>query len=533
MAAGARRRRALASAGLVWTSAALACVALASPVWAADQFTIDPTPDSFGAVVTDTAGNGYVAWEHAGTGGAADQPMFCKLAPSASHCAHPVSLSLPGAGAGDQSNALAPFPILGPGSTVWVVASRYVLDDTLIWTSSDGGATFGAPHEIPYIPSCPCSYSYAGLTGVDDSLPITLAYATYNRQRYLTASGQPSVYWLESSNNPGLGFSLDDTAEVSGGALGASTFTFSNPGGGGVGGSALGTTSVGEVVEAYWLDTTPPKLAYYAFYAHNPHPIAPQAGWTGPTVLGAGYMPRLADGAAGLFMLSSDSIEGAEQPAAIDLRSYDTTKHAFGAPARLAVTPSGVGSLFRGGGLGENYDTGELAAVWPTFSGADMMRLYLSTDGGKRFTPAQYVATVGDSYADFDNARVAIADDGTGFVTFQDARGLEVADLYALSRQFQTLHVHRAFVRVPATCPAPQQRCKVTVTLRRTHTGKIAHGSATVSAGTTRVLKLSLSGAAVALLGSHHGRLGAVITVVLRVPGASAHTTSGPVTLRG
>jgi hypothetical protein len=87
---------------------------------AADQFTIDPTPDSFGAVVTDTADNGYVAWEHVGTGGVADQPMFCKLAPAASRCAHPFSLSLPGAGAGAQSNALQLFPILGPGSTVWV-----------------------------------------------------------------------------------------------------------------------------------------------------------------------------------------------------------------------------------------------------------------------------------------------------------------------------------------------------------------------------------------------------------------------------
>lgn len=536
----ARERLACRWVALLVTGIAVVCGSVAGRAWAADQFTIDRSPDSFGAAVTDKAGNGYVAWEHAGSGGDADLPMFCKLAPGARRCVHPITLALPGSGAGAEANALALFPILGPGSTVWVVTSRYVLDDTLIWTSSDGGATFSGPYEIPYNPNCPpvpCpSYSYAGLTEIDDALAVTLGYATYDRQVYLTSKGQPSVYWLESSNNPGLGFNLDDTAEISGGAAGTSEFTFANPGGGGVGGSALGTTSVGEVVEAYWLDTTPPKLAYYYFHEPSmPVPISPQGGWAGPVTLGAGYLPRLADGAAGLFMLSSDSVHNAAQPTAVDIRSYSTATHTFGAPRTLARTGAGVADLFRGGGLAENYDTGELAAVWPQFSdtGTQFMRLWLSAHGGTRFSPAQYIATVGDSYADFDNARVAIADNGTGFVTFQDARGLQVADLYPVGSQWRTLRRTSRVVKVPVSCPAPKGRCKVTVMLSGKPAGKLASGHFKIGAGATATLGVPLDAAALSLLASHHGPLSATLTVVVHPPGASFHTTKTTVEIRG
>jgi hypothetical protein len=538
----ARSRLAVRWAALLAMSTATVCGLVAARAWAADQFTIDRNPDSFGAVVTDQAGNGYVAWEHAGSGGAADVPMFCKLAPGVRRCAHPTRLALPGSGQGAQANALALFPILGPGQAVWVVTSRYVLDDTLIWTSGDGGRSFGAPAEIPYTPNCPpsgpcpLSYSYAGLTQIDDGLPIALNYATYDRQVYLTGTGLPSVYWLESSNNPGLGFNIDDTAEISGGSAGTSEFTFDNPGGGGVGGSALGTTSVGEVVEAYWLDTTPPKLAYYYFHEPpKPVPISPQSGWAGPVTLGAGYLPRLADGTGGLFLLSSDSIHGAGQPTAVDVRSYSTATHTFGPASTLARTGAGIADLFRGGGLAENYDTGELAAVWPRFSntGTQFMRLWLSTHGEKRFSAAQYIATVGDSYSDFDNARVAIADHGTGFVTFEDAGGLEVADLYPLGAQWQTLRRTPSVVKVPVSCPAPKGHCKVTVTLAREPAGKLASGHSEIGAGATSTLRVPLAAAALSLLASHHGPLRATLTIVLQPPSTSPHTTKTTVELRG
>ncbi len=357
----------------VLVSAGLACLTFAPGALAADQFTLDPMPDSIGPVVTDAAGNGYVAWEHASSAGGADVPMFCRLVPGAHSCAHPIALSLPDPADGSEASALAPFPILGPGATVWVAASRYVMDDTLVWTSSDGGATFGPPYQIPYVPdcsnggTCQLSFSFANHTGVDDMLPVTPSYATYDRQLYPAGGGAPSVGWLEATNNPGLGFNFDDTAETAGGPEGATEFSFSNTGAGGVTGSALGTTATGDVVEAYSLLTSPPTLAYYPFNAPTADPVSPQTGWSGPTVIGHGDAPRLSDGAAGLFMLSADS-SGTGQANLIDVRQYSTASHSFGAAHTLGKFPASAGSLFGGGGLGENYDTGELAAAWPSFA---------------------------------------------------------------------------------------------------------------------------------------------------------------------
>jgi hypothetical protein len=506
-----------------------ACIAIfgllpAGPALAADQFTLDPGASTFGAVVTDPAGNGYVAWEHGGTGGAPDTPMFCKLPPGATRCSHPIALALPTPG-DMYGSADQVFPILGPGSTVWVVTSRYVRSDTLIWTSSDGGKTFGPPYRIPYIPDCVgappgCvpSNSYADKTDGDDMLPITPTYQTYDRQTYLTSSGQPSVYFLESSNNPGLGFNLDNTNETAGGPPGATEFSFSNPGPGGVGGSALGTTASGDVVEAYWLNPLDPKLGYYSFDHPNANPISPQSGWSPPTIIGGGQFPRMADGAAGMFMLSVDSVGSSSTPTVVDLRHWNETTHAFGAPRQLQTR---AGSL--SGGLGENYDTGELAAVWAQGGSTDLMRLYISTDGGKKFAPAQDVATIGFAYGGPDNARVAIADHGTGFVTFQDHRGLEVADLFPISTQYRTLHVHEGLAGVTVTCPAPKGSCKIELSLASKQLGKIASGKFKLAAGATKTFKLNVSSL------SKPAR--ATLTVVIHPPGVSAHTTTSKVTV--
>lgn len=517
------RIRAL-TAVLAGASMAITGLLSSSTAFAADQFTLDSGTSTFGAVVTDPAGNGYIAWEHGGTGGAPDTPMFCKLPPGATKCAHPITLALPSPG-DIYGSADQVFPILGPGSVVWVVTSRYVRSDTLIWTSGDGGRTFGSPYVIPYIPSCDSqppgcveSYSYADLTDGDDMLPVTPSYQTYNRQLYLTSGGQPSVYFLESSNNPGLGFNIDNTNETRGGPPGATQFTFSNPGGGGVGGSALGTTASGDVVEAYWVNPDNPKLGYYSFNHPNPNPIAPQGGWSAPTIIGGGQYPRMADGAAGMFMLSLDSVGSSSTPSVVDIRRWNETTHTFEGPLQLQKHG---GSL--SGGLGENYDTGELAAVWAQES-SGLMRLYLSTDGGKKFAPAEDIATVGASYGSptLDNARVAIGDNGTGFVTFVDARGLEVADLFPISSQYRKLRVHKGKAAVTVTCPAPKGKCRIKMTLTSKKLGKVASRKLKLAAGTTKTFNLNVSALAKPVR--------ATLAIVIRLPGGSTHTiTSRPI----
>jgi hypothetical protein len=239
----------------------------------------------------------------------------------------------------------------------------------------------------------------------------------------------------------------------------------------------------------------------------------------------------MAGGAAGLFMLSEDSLKTA-QPTAVDLRRYDPATRSFGAPLRLANGPASTPEPFAGGGLAENYDTGEIAAVWPQFSpsGSSLMRLYLSTSGGAHFSPAEYIATVGDGYPGMDNARLAIADGGSGFVTFQDANGLQVADLNPSAAQYGTLKSDGRVVDVPVTCPDPRQACRFSAKLTRGR-GRalvlIAGGSLSVAAGATRTLALGLRSAGVALLGSGHGRFPADLTIVLHGSAGTSTITAG------
>jgi hypothetical protein len=516
---------------------ALACVLALTPgvADAANRFTIDANPDSLGAIATDRAGDGYITWEHQTMGLAASVPMFCKLPPGATSCANPIELALPEAAFGEVANAQQVFPILGPGSVVWVVTGRYVGGDTLIWTSTDGGDSFGAAHEIPYVPTCApaaryCipSFSWADKNDIDDVLPVTPSLTTYERQTYLTG-GQPSVSWLESSNNPGLGFNISNTAETLGGPAGLSEFTFSNPGPGVVTGSTLGTTGSGDVVEAYWLDDKPPEIGYYAYLRPNSHGITPQTGWTGPGFVAQGYLPRLASGARGLFMASADGSSTA--PATIDVRRFDEATQSFGAPQQLGDSGQ---SLYRGGGIGENVSTGELGVVWPTFTQrADVMRLFLSDDGGRRFSPALPIAGVEGGYIAFDNARVSISDNGTGFVTFWDGRGLQVASLMPTASQFGRLTVGGGSVAVPVTCPAPRRPCTVRIQMTQIGFGAVAKGTFRMRPGATSNVRVRVTGPGAAKLAAAGGRLTTDFLMKLSVPGAPPYSVRARATLVG
>lgn len=529
---------------------------LAGPAAASNQFTLDTDPDSFGAIVTDASGNAYITWNH--TANPTDVPTFCKLAPGAHHCTYRVALSVPGAPS-NEAASLQPFPILLPNGVVLVVASRSIEGDTLYWTSTNGGQSFGAPYDIPYITSSDCptycngSYPYTGLDNVDDLVAVNWTNSDlYDQGKPTgllpgseTASGVPAVWWLQSSWNIGLGFN-DSGNNIAGcGGQGACEFTFDNPGtsvaGSTIGASGFGSASRGapsDWVEAYWTETTPFSLDYY--YYSPPSAFADQGAWSGPHSVGLGYEPRLAGGSSGLFLLSVDSPSGAGDPGVVALRKYDPASHAFGSPLTLVHESSPSTYLFDGGGLGENLETGELAAVWPHIGGGapDALKLYLSSDGGRHFSAAQEIATA-PAFGIGDNARVAIANHGTGFVTFRDNRGLQVADLYPSNAEYATLVsttlAHSVqVVDVPVTCPAPKGDCTGEVSLAHPHGsqgGIVASQHFSVTAGTTTV-RIRLNRTGDGLLAAGRGRFGATLTIVLHQTGAANHTITAPVTVK-
>jgi hypothetical protein len=416
-----RRARRL-TVGLLGISFALALPAAAQ---ADNLFTLDSQADTGGQIVTESNGTGYVAWDRpAPSASEPDVVLFCKI-PRGGTCTAPITLPLP---AGPNEEIIQPFPVLGstPG-VVYVVGPRYVKDeDTVIWTSTDGGQTFSAPNRV--------HSASPDKTGVGDVLldPNTPAGA-----------GSTEDYFGMAFNNPGLGFGFTAN-EIT---AGTTSFTFENPGPGGVASSTLGYVTgtiedtfthkqIHPEVEAYYnLSAPAPEVFFYRYYAKGGNVDGEEKGWEGPIKVSNGYVPRLAGGPKGLFMLSTDIAPGESleaQPSAIDVRKFNETTHTFGEPVQIAKIATSAGTLFNSGDIYENPETGVLYVAQPVIDGEGnyVMRLWESSDEGQTFHGERNIATIGFGYKEIP--RLAVAADGQGWLAFNDAGGLEVANLNAL-----------------------------------------------------------------------------------------------------
>jgi hypothetical protein len=165
--------------------------------------------------------------------------------------------------------------------------------------------------------------------------------------------------------------------------------------------------------------------------------------------------------------------------------------------------------------LGQSYTTGELGVVWPDVAGDDaLMSLFLSTDGGAHFSGGQAIAQVGNGYAVNDNARVAVAANGAGYVTWEDGGGLHVADLEPLTNAYERIKVHHpGLLELPVTCESPKGPCDASATVRAKGS-KIATGHRKVPSAMTKILVLRLNATGVSLLSkARHHQLKALVTL--------------------
>jgi hypothetical protein len=404
---------------------AVVALALPAAAQANNLFTLG-SKASTNAIVTEAKGTGYAAWVQPAANPATEPEvvLFCEI-PRGGTCTAPITLPLP---SGTYEEIIQPFPVLGshPG-VVYVVGPRYIKNEyTLIWTSTDGGKTFSPAKSI--------HSASPGKTGVGDVLldPNTPASA-----------GPTEDYFGMAFNNPGLGFGFTANEITSG----KTSFTFANPGEGGVASSTLGYVThtvedsftklqIHPEVEAYYnLSSPAPEVFFYRYYAKGGNVDGEESGWEGPFKVSDGYVPRLAGGPKGLFMLSTDIAPGESleaQPSAIDVRKFNETTHTFEAPVMIAKIPTSAGTLFNSGDIYENPETGFLYVAQPVINGAGnyVMRLWESTNGGETFTGERDIAAIGFGYSEIP--RLAVAADGQGWLTFKDAGGLEVADLSAL-----------------------------------------------------------------------------------------------------
>ena len=412
---------------LLATAGALA--ALPGAASAQNVGTLDTNAATPGHLAQDAAGTAYIAWTRKAATGAAETPEFCKVPKGGSACTAPITLPVPAPAESVDSPAGA-FPVLGSGSTVYVVAPSYVQDYVLLYTSTNGGASFG-PAQV-----------------------VTGSYSNRSNPTDVLLSGSE---FLIGAYNAGLGFSALSTSGTGTGEL-----QLAEPGPGGVAAASLGLDSAGNPVQAWYNLNSGQYSLDFAHYNGSGSRMS-EANWTGAQEVTKGYVPRLAGGASGLFLLSEDYNSPTEAYAsAVEVRKY--TGSSFGAPVRLFDDKHA--ELFDGGAMAQS-PAGHLAVVWPQFGGSQgEMRLLLSSNGGASFTSAPNVAALGSSYLDQNNAQLTVGDDNQGWVTFIGGGGLKLANLGSgatAGEERTSNHVGSDVVTLtgPKGCVRPGQAVKV------------------------------------------------------------------------
>jgi len=413
------------------TAAAIAIVPASAS--AQNVGTLDANPASPGFITQDAAGTAYIAWVRKTTSGA-ETPEFCKVPKGGRACTAPLTLPIP-APAESVDSASGAFPLLGGGSTVYVVVPRYVANDVLLYTSTDGGATFGAPAEV--------MGANSGRSGPDS----------------VVLDGSEI---LIGAHNPGLGFSGLST---SGTSLGQ--FQLAEPGPGGVVQSTMALDAAGNPVQAWYNLNSGQYDLDFAHYNGSGSKTS-EADWTGLQEVTKGTAPSLAGGAAGLFLLSEDFDSPSEAYAsAVDVRRYNGSS--FGPPLRLKDEKET--NLFDGGAIAES-PAGHLAVVWPLFGVPTAeMQLLISDNGGASFTKEPNVAALGSSYGDMNNAQLSVGDNNQGWVTFLGGGGLQLANLgegaTPPSEATSNNHIGTDVVTLkgPKGCVRPGQSVSVTLSV--------------------------------------------------------------------
>jgi hypothetical protein len=500
--------------------------ALPGAAWAHNSFTLDSSPDSFAALAVDAGGTGYFAWESKVPGGD-DVTRFCKVA-RAGTCTNPIVLATPPLNPPpyNSTQVTAAFPVLGSGSTVYVVGPRFVPADVVVWTSTDGGLTFG-----PAVQVTP-SGVYNG-TNATDVLAVGSSFDI-------------------SSHNPGLYFT-SVPASGTGPASGASL----TPAGGltNISGSALGLAA-GNPVEAFsMLNGGQPQTVNFTSYSGSGDPNS-SASWSAPAQVTGGTLPRLAGGPKGLFLASQDAAGGTYGP--VNVRKY-TPGAGFGAPVTLQTDTSSDNA----GGIFQTPTSGQLLVAWQGATLADggrAVRLYRSTDGSTFAAVGDIAEGAPTNAIGPDSIRLAAADDGQGFATFIDygsgATYLRVADftpIAGLTLASAAVTPGTYVVNVPAsvsgpgtvsaiaTVPAAQaakakaKKCKAHYVLRHGKCLSTIYGTGSVHASAAGTVTLKVKPTAKTLAALRKGKqLHVSVTVTYRpANGGKATTKTESITVRG
>lgn len=371
--------RGLRAVGTIGSLAAVCVLALAGQAQAANVFTLDSAADSNGTpapLVVDNAGRAYVGWMHKGA-----VAMFCTFARGTT-CTSPQTLNMPVHSGASGQEPLNVFPVLNPAGTLYAVAPRYLAGDIVTFTSADG-------------------LSFDPNSGV----PSSQAWGSTNATE---ARWNPLIPGFSLAGN-NLGSNYYELS-LSGSATGTDVQTGENP--------ALALNPGDNQPVQAGLDTS----AYHVVYAYRSGGV-----WSAPTDVGPGTAPELASGPSGLFMVSADGGSGSGGARQLEVRKWDGSGHSFGSPVAL---PGGSVDYYSSGYAAQTPGTGWIYVAWSEPhrrpDGNIPIELWVSKDGGNSFSGPTEVALASNAAG---NIRLGVADDGQGFITFNNLFDYEVADL--------------------------------------------------------------------------------------------------------
>jgi hypothetical protein len=380
-------------------------------------------------VAVDAAGTGYVTWIQ--SAGNTDTFRYCKLAPTARACAAAFSFAN-----GDQ-DVDGGWPLLLPDGRVLLVEARGVSPSIakLLWTSTDRGASFGAPTQIGTLATSGAGisgralYAPAGSLGLGAEAILTigeLAGTTASFQATGTAPGGPPGQ-ADLAPNVSADIALQGDALV----------------------AALGDFST-----LQWSRYAGPVPA-------TVDALNAPANWTAPQAVGprsaANTEARLASGPGGLYL--GYEVDAGGGNADFVVRRF--TGSGWGAPTVVAPEASKPD-------LHED-PSGRLHALWTDTSG---LRYRSTTNDANTTWSAPQTLVSGESFA---FPRLAVNASGSGWAVWgsgSNVRGVPLTRAAAVydgpTRGVRTSGFGATYtLGVPRACLNPGQRFRVTLTWKR------------------------------------------------------------------
>ncbi|MEA2421638.1 MAG: hypothetical protein QOF55_737, partial [Thermoleophilaceae bacterium] len=323
---------------------------------------VDLGSGSDAAVAVDPAGTSYIAFN--GPPSSNQALSLCKLPRGATACSSTATLPVSGPGTTITSDTRPFVAVSGMEVRVLSYRSGFSSGDTardILFTSTDGGATFGAGVQV-------------GTMRFDG----------------------------DSAAGPGAGISLVNTASASHAYQRVPTD-----------GSTPATTTA-SLTTQYLLggsvalvNASTPLVAFddgtnAAFSVFNAGPVNDGSSWSAPTAIGTAGYERLAGGPSGLFVMLSTGGH-------LEVRKF--ASGAFGSPT---VIPSSASNRLTASDLSQDA-AGRLQALWPDSSG----NLFQSTsDDGATWVTQQLT-----TFADVRSMRGAAASDHGGVATWTTGTG--------------------------------------------------------------------------------------------------------------